>query len=110
MKKQFIFGLMIASTSLISTQALATHSAQVLPSHSAEQVASKSFKLINDTSSKVRLHTGSGFVTLNKGSKTSIGCRVGKKVSLAEKGKKKKTLFTIKSDMCGETLDLSDFM
>ena len=43
----------------------------------------KSFSLINDTKEKVTIHTGTGIVSLNNGSKTSIGCNVGKEVRWA---------------------------
>jgi len=69
-----------------------------------------SFSLINDTKEKVSIYTGSGFVSLNKGSKTSISCKVGKEVRWAEKGKKKDVIFKIKSDMCGKTLKLSKLL
>lgn len=69
-----------------------------------------SFSLINDTKEKVSIYTGSGFVTLNKGSKTSISCKVGKEVRWAEKGKKKAVIFKIKKDMCGTTLKLSKLL
>lgn len=69
-----------------------------------------SFSLINDTKEKVSIHTGTGFVSLNKGSKTSIGCNVGKEVCWAESGKKGNVIFKISKDMCGETLKLSDLM
>ena len=69
-----------------------------------------SFSLINDTKEKISIHTGTGFVSLNKGSKTSIGCNVGKEVRWAESGKKGDVIFKIKDDMCGGTLKLSDLM
>lgn len=69
-----------------------------------------SFSLINDTKDKVSIHTGTGFVSLNKGLKTSIGCNVGKEVRWAESGKKGDVIFKIKDDMCGKTLKLSDLM
>lgn len=69
-----------------------------------------SFSLINDTKEKVSIHTGTGFVSLNKGSKTSIGCNVGKEVRWAESGKKGDVIFKITKDMCGETLKLSGLM
>ena len=69
-----------------------------------------SFSLVNDTKEKVSIYTGSGFVSLNKGSKTSISCKVGKEVYWAEKGKKKSVIFKIKSDMCGKTLKLSKLL
>ncbi|PHS66884.1 MAG: hypothetical protein COB12_05490 [Flavobacterium sp.] len=74
------------------------------------ETVGSSFTLINDTKEKVSIYTGSGFVTLNKGSKTNITCKVGKEVRWAEKGMKKDVIFKIKSDMCGETLKLSKLM
>lgn len=68
-----------------------------------------SFTLINDTKEKVTIHTGTGIVSLNKGSKTSIGCNVGKEVRWANDGKKGDVIFKITNDMCGETLKLSKF-
>lgn len=46
------------------------------------------FTLINDTKEKVSIHTGTGFVSINKSGKTSIACNVGKEVRWAESGKK----------------------
>ncbi|MCI2229982.1 hypothetical protein MC378_12460 [Polaribacter sp. MSW13] len=66
-----------------------------------------SFKLINDTKQKVSIYTGSGFVSLNKGSKTSISCNTGKEVCWANKGKKGKVIFKITSKHCGKTIKLS---
>lgn len=75
-----------------------------------EQFYGSSFSLVNDTKSKVSIYTGSGYVTLNKGSKTSISCKVGKTVHWANKGKKGEVIFKITSDMCGETIKLSKVM
>lgn len=69
-----------------------------------------SFSLINDTRDKISIHTGTGFVSLNKGSKTSIGCNVGKEVRWANEGKKGDVIFKITADMCGKTLKLSELM
>ena len=66
-----------------------------------------SFSLINDTKNKVSIHTGTGFVSLNKGSKTSIGCNTGKEVRWASKGKKGDVIFKIESKHCGKILKLS---
>jgi len=75
-----------------------------------EVVIGSSFSLVNDTKEKVSIHTGRGFVSLNKGSKTSITCNVGKTVSWANKGKKGDAIFKITSDMCGKTIKLSKVM
>lgn len=66
-----------------------------------------SFKLVNDTGKKVSIHTGSGFVSLNKGGSTSITCTMGKEVRWADSGKKGDVIFKISSDHCGKTLKLS---
>lgn len=69
-----------------------------------------SFSLVNDTKEKVSIYTGSGFVSLNRGSKTSISCNSGKEVRWANKGKKGNVIFKITSDMCGKTIKLSKVM
>lgn len=69
-----------------------------------------SFSLINDSKDKISIHTGTGFVSLNKGSKTSIGCNVGKEVRWAENGKKGELIFKITAEMCGKTFKLSEFV
>lgn len=73
-----------------------------------ETTIGSSFTLINDTKQKVSIYTGSGFVSLNKGSKTSIGCNTGKQVRWANKGKKGAIIFKIESKHCGKTIKLSD--
>ena len=75
-----------------------------------ELAIGSSFSLINDTKNKVSIYTGSGFVSLNKGSKTSIGCNTGKEVRWASKGKKGDVIFKIESKHCGKTLKLSAFL
>ena len=75
-----------------------------------ETVLGESFSLINDSKDKISIHTGTGFVSLNKGSKTSIGCNVGKEVRWANEGKKGDVIFKITADMCGKTLKLSELM
>lgn len=45
-----------------------------------EVALEKSFTLINDTKEKVSIHTGTGFVSINKSGKTSVGCNIGKEV------------------------------
>lgn len=72
-----------------------------------EVVFGSSFKLINDTKDKVSIYTGTGFVSLNKGSSTSVGCNVGKEVHWANKGKKGDVIFKIESKHCGKTIKLS---
>lgn len=69
-----------------------------------------SFKLVNDTKSKVSIHTGSGFVSLNKGGSTSISCNTGKEVRWADSGSKGDVIFKISNDHCGKTIKLSKFL
>ena len=73
-------------------------------------VIGENFSLINDSKDKISIHTGTGFVSLNKGSKTSIGCNIGKEVRWANEGKKGDVIFKITADMCGKTLKLSELM
>ncbi len=73
-------------------------------------IFASSFKLLNDSGSKVSVHTGSGIANLNKGSSTSVSCRVGKKVYTASHGSKDKFLFKITSSHCGTTVRLSSVM
>lgn len=72
--------------------------------------AAGTLKIINDTDSDVQIHTGSGFVEINKTSSTSVSCEAGKVISLAEKGKKKSALFTIDEAMCGKVVKLSKYL
>ena len=75
-----------------------------------ERIVGDSFSLINDTNDKISIHTGTGFVSLNKGAKTSIGCNVGEEVKWADNGKKTHVIFVITANMCGKTFKLSDLM
>lgn len=75
-----------------------------------EKIIGSSFSLINDTKSKVSIYTGTGFVSLNKGSKTSISCKVGKEVRWAKSGRKGKVIFKIESKHCGKVLKLSKLL
>lgn len=75
-----------------------------------ETVLGESFSLINDSKDKISIHSGTGFVSLNKGSKTSIGCNVGKEVRWANEGKKGEVIFKITADMCGKTFKLSELI
>lgn len=69
-----------------------------------------SFKLVNDTGSKISIHTGTGVANLNKGSSTSITCKIGKKIYTASRGTKDKFLFKVSSSHCGKTVKLSSEM
>jgi hypothetical protein len=71
---------------------------------------SGSFKILNDTDSDVQIHTGSGFVELNKGSSTSITCEAGREIRSANKGKKGDVIFVVDDSMCGKTVKLSKYL
>jgi hypothetical protein len=69
-----------------------------------------SFKILNDTDNEVQIHTGSGFVELNKGSSTSLTCEAVKEIRSANKGKKGGVIFTVDDSMCGKTIKLSKYL
>jgi hypothetical protein len=97
----------------LSTLVLVSYSEGKQTLNTSEKTAisiASSFSLVNDTKEKVSIYTGSGFVSLNKGSKTSISCNSGKEVRWANKGKKGDVIFKITSDMCGKTIKLSKVM
>lgn len=70
----------------------------------------ESFKILNDTDADVQIHTGSGFVEINKTSSTSITCEAGKEIRLANKGKKGDVLFVVDTSMCGKVVKLSKYL
>jgi len=67
-------------------------------------------KLINDTGSKISVHTGTGVVSLNKGSSTSFTCKPGKEVYTAKNGTKENFLFKVSSSHCSTSVKLSSVM
>lgn len=71
---------------------------------------SSSFKILNDTSDSIQVHTGSGIVNLNKGGSTSVSCNEGREIRTADKGKKGGLIFTVDSSMCGKTVKLSKYL
>ena len=107
MKSLFLSLSIAASLSLMSFTAPTTTNVET----ASEITAPKgSFKILNDTGSKLSIYTGSGYVTLNNGSSTSVTCKTGKKVYTASSGTKDDFLFEIESSMCGNTVRLSDYM
>lgn len=87
---------------LLTTIAIATAAAFAM--------AGGNVTIKNDSDADVQIHTGSGFVEINKTSSTSVSCEPGKVISLAEKGKKKSVLFTIDESMCGKMVKLSKYL
>jgi hypothetical protein len=90
------FGAPMASASVVST--------------GSAECAVASVKIINDTDGDIQLHTGHGFVELNKGASTSITCEPGTKISRADKGKKGAVIFEIDESMCGKVVKLSKYL
>lgn len=72
--------------------------------------ARASFKILNDTDADVQIHTGAGFVELNKGASTSVTCEAGREIRHANKGKKGDVIFTVDDSMCGKTVKLSKYL
>ncbi|WP_338761619.1 hypothetical protein WAF17_15860 [Bernardetia sp. ABR2-2B] len=107
MKALFLTLSLAASVSLMSFVAPTNNNVNTDTEISAPKA---SFKIKNDTGSKLSIYTGSGYVTLNNGSSTSVSCNTGKKVYTASKGTKDDFLFKIESSMCGKTVNLSDYM
>lgn len=77
---------------------------------SIETPAGGSLKILNDTDDEVRIHTGTGVVTLQKNGSTSISCEVGKEIRTAPNGTKKDLLFEVEESMCGTTVKLSKYL
>ncbi len=73
--------------------------------------AVESMKIVNDTDEDIRIHTGSGVVTLTRrGGSTSITCKAGTKIHTAPDGVKKDLIFTVEDSMCGTTVKLSEYL
>lgn len=107
MKKITLFLLLLVAVSVVSVSAnsgFSAFDASVNPS------VGGNVKIINDTDGDVEIHTGSGFVEINKTSSTSVSCEAGKEIRLANKGKKGDVLFVIDDSMCGKTVKLSKYM
>jgi hypothetical protein len=69
------------------------------------------FKLVNDTKEDIRIHTGTGVVTLNKGGgSTSIRCDSNAKIHTAPNGNKKDFIFQVDDTMCDKTIKLSAYL
>lgn len=105
--KKIIFGISIAFVLVFFT---AASSVAKIEEPVKEEPTYSYFKLKNDTDNKIRIHTGSGVVTLYKGGTTSISCKPGRKIYTAPNGTKKDFIFEVKSSMCGKTVMLSEYL
>lgn len=107
MKKVTLFLLIIIAVSSISVLA---NNRFALSEINLNTTVGGNVKIINDTDADVQIHTGSGFVEINKTSSTSVSCEAGKEIRLASKGKKGNVLFVIDDSMCGKVVKLSKYM
>lgn len=97
--KNFLGLAMIAFICLSFTTETSLNKEEIIK----ESVLGGKVTLINDTSEKVKVHTGSGSVSLNpRGGKTSFSCDTGRKVKVNGK-----VVFTNNSSYCGETVYIS---
>jgi len=106
--KKIVLGIFVMATVCLSFTTEGSdkkeNAAKNSTTYTASNVAGK-ITLINDTSDKLSVHTGSGSVTLNKGGKTSFSCNIGKKVKVDGD-----VIFTIDDDFCGEIVYLSKYL
>jgi hypothetical protein len=99
-----ILAIMLATTTVFAT----TNKNSISDNHNSS--IGGSFKILNDTGNDVQIHTGSGFIELNKGASTSLTCEAGKEIRSANKGKKGDVIFTVDESMCGKTVKLSTYL
>jgi len=70
-----------------------------------------SVKIVNDTKTDYRIHTGSAHVMLyHGGGSTSVSCENGRKISYSNGSKATGLIFTIDQSMCGKTVKLSSYI
>jgi hypothetical protein len=102
--------LLLILISLLATATVFAKTTNFSPNCDINTSIGGSFKILNDTDADVQIHTGSGFVELNKGSSTSITCEIGREIRQANKGKKGDVIFTVEESMCGKTVKLSKYL
>lgn len=105
--KKIILIVVAASTLALANFAIGTP----VPSNEMTFGINSSVKILNDTDNELKIHTGSGVVTLNaNGGSTSISCNVGTKIYTAPNGTKKDLIFEIDESMCDKTVKLSKYI
>lgn len=101
--------LILIAASTIAVGSFATTSPA--PVNTIVYGVNSSVKILNDTDNELKIHTGSGVVTLNaNGGSTSISCNVGTKIYTAPNGSKKDLIFEIDESMCDKTVKLSKYL
>lgn len=107
MRKKIII---LAAIAIFSSSAILANNIFLPPETAVNKSVGGNVKILNDTDADVRIHTGSGFVEINKTSSTSVSCEAGKEIRLADKGKKGDVIFVIDESMCGKTVKLSKYL
>lgn len=107
MKKTII---MLAAIAVFSTSAIFANNQFAVLESTVKSSVGGNVKIINDTDGDVQIHTGSGFVELNRTASTSVSCEAGKEIRRANKGKKGDVIFVIDEAMCGKTVKLSKYL
>jgi RNase P/RNase MRP subunit p29 len=103
MKKVMLIGALVVGAITFTSATLLNGSNETIEN---VETTGSSFKLINDTSEKVKVHTGTGETSLNpRGGSTSISCKSGKNVKVNGK-----VIFKISEDLCGQTVKISKYM
>lgn len=103
MKKLFFLLCCSCSLMLANAEAPTGNSSDHLTIANSEK---ESITLINDTPNKLKIHTGTGEVTLNaRGGRTSFSCTVGKTIKADGA-----VIFKVSEDMCGKTIKLSEYI
>lgn len=102
MKKVFAAAMIFAACAT----GFAMNTGETTEENGTEVPVGSRYTILNDTDEKVRVHTGYGETTLNpNGGRTSVTCDPGKKVKVDGD-----VIFEVTSDMCGETVRLSDYL
>mgnify|MGYP000415695237 CR=1 FL=1 len=110
MKTLFLSLLTVAFMMSFNSNQDASNNDSSINIEAVEAPMGSSFKLLNDTGSKIRIHTGSGVVTLNNRSSTSISCNNGRKIYTSPNGNKGDFIFEVDDSMCGKTIKLSKYL
>ncbi len=103
MKKLFLLLICSGSLMLANAEAPKLHSTDNMES---AVYGNDGITLINDTPNQLKIHTGSGEVTLNaRGGRTSFSCNIGKSVKADGK-----VIFKVTAELCGKTIKLSEYL
>lgn len=97
--------LLTLSIGILSLAPIMMVSATSTPNAYAAATSNEKIKLVNDTDEKLKVHTGTGSVSLNPGGSTSISCDAGKVIKVNGK-----EVFKVTEEMCGKTIKLSKYL